>query len=112
MHSLPRLERMPFTYMLECSDGSFYVGSTRTLEHRIWEHDQGLGATYTRTRRPVRLVWCEEHEHVGAAFAREKQIQNWSRAKRIALIEQRHGELPDLAECRRTARRREEREQG
>ncbi|WP_460793288.1 GIY-YIG nuclease family protein [Nocardioides pacificus] len=88
---------MPFTYMLECSDGSFYVGSTRDLERRLHHHQTGLGASYTRTRRPVRLVWHEEHENVALAFAREKQIQNWSRAKRLALIEGRYGALPELA---------------
>lgn len=88
---------MAFTYMLECSDGSFYVGSTRNLEKRLHEHEIGMGAAYTRDRLPVRLVWCEEFENVGLAFAREKQIQNWSRAKRVALVEQRYADLPDLA---------------
>jgi len=86
-----------YVYMLVCSDGSFYVGSTRDLAARLHQHQTGLGATYTRERLPVRLVWHEEHEHIGAAFAREKQIQNWSRAKRVALIQQRYGDLPELA---------------
>jgi putative endonuclease len=55
------------------------------------------GAAYTRHRRPVELVWHEEHEHVGAAFAREKQIQAWSRKKREALIRQDYAALPALA---------------
>jgi len=97
---------MPFTYMLECADGSYYVGSTQLLDERVWQHQQGLGASYTRRRLPVRLVWFEEHEHLGAAFGREKQIQNWSRAKRQALIEGRYADLPALA--RRRGRRREE----
>jgi putative endonuclease len=97
---------MPFVYMLECADGSYYVGSTQLLEERVWQHQQGLGASYTRTRLPVRLVWFEEHEHLGAAFGREKQVQNWSRAKRQALIERRYGDLPALA--RRRRRRGEE----
>ena len=81
---------MAFVYMLECADGSFYVGSTvLDIQAREFQHQEGLGAAYTARRRPVRLVWFEEHEHIGAAFAREKQIQNWGRAKRIALIEQR-----------------------
>ncbi|MSZ76966.1 MAG: GIY-YIG nuclease family protein [Actinobacteria bacterium] len=92
---------MAFVYMLRCSDGSLYVGSTRDLERRLYEHQIGRGAAYTRLRRPVELVWCEEHEHVGAAFAREKQVQGWSRAKRLALIEQQYGELPGLSRKRR-----------
>ena len=88
---------MPFTYMLRCSDGSLYVGSTYNLEKRLYEHAIGMGASYTRMRLPVELVWSEEHENIGAAFAREKQIQNWGRAKRLALIDQRYADLPRLA---------------
>ena len=95
---------MPFVYMLRCSDDSFYVGSCRSLPLRMWQHQEGLGASYTRKRRPVELVWSEEFDRIDHAFAREKQIQNWSRAKRIALIEQRYADLPRLAE--RTSRRR------
>ncbi len=89
-----------YTYMVRCSDGSFYVGSTRDLELRIYQHQTGEGAEYTRRRRPVELVWHEEHENVGDAFAREKQIQNWSRAKRLALIDQDYAALPSLAKKR------------
>jgi len=88
---------MAYTYMLRCSDGSFYVGSTRDLNRRLYEHQTGKGSTYTRRRLPVELVWHEEHEHVGLAFAREKQIQNWGRAKRLALIRHDHPGLPTLA---------------
>jgi putative endonuclease len=59
-----------------------------------------VGAAYTAKRLPVKLAYAEEHEHVGAAFAREKQIQNWSRAKRLALIEQRWDDLHRLAKKR------------
>jgi predicted GIY-YIG superfamily endonuclease len=93
-----------FAYMLRCSDGTFYVGSCRDLYFRLWEHQEGLGAVYTRTRRPIELVWFEEFDRIDFAFAREKQVQNWSRAKRIALIERRYADLPALAE--RTSRRR------
>ena len=90
---------MGWTYILECADGSFYVGSTVDLERRVSEHNLGLGAAYTRPgrRRPVRLAWAAEFSRVEDAFRLEKQIQNWSRAKRIALIEGRLGDLPDLA---------------
>ncbi|NYE36453.1 putative GIY-YIG superfamily endonuclease [Nocardioides cavernae] len=47
---------MPHVYILQCSDGSFYVGSTWDLERRVSEHNLGLGAAYTRRRRPVTLV--------------------------------------------------------
>ena len=90
---------MPWTYIVECADGSLYVGSTTDLERRVSEHNLGLGAAYTRLRRrrPVHLVWAAEFRRVEDAFLYEKQIQGWSRAKRIALIEGRINDLPDLA---------------
>ncbi|KRF18248.1 GIY-YIG nuclease family protein [Nocardioides sp. Soil796] len=88
---------MAFTYMLLCSDNTFYVGSTRNLERRLEQHDVGKGAAYTSRRLPVKLVWYEEFENVALAFAREKQIQNWSRSKRQALADGRWGDLPGLA---------------
>ncbi|MDT0184711.1 GIY-YIG nuclease family protein [Microbacterium sp. ARD31] len=88
---------MPWTYILECSDGSFYVGSTWNIERRIWEHNEGLGAEYTKRRRPVRLAWAGEFERVDEAFAFEKQVQGWRRDKRLALIEGRWADLPELA---------------
>ena len=97
---------MAWTYIVECADGSLYVGSTTDLERRVSEHNLGLGAVYTRRRgrRPVRLVWACEFARVDDAYGFEKQVQNWSRAKRLALIEGRLGDLPDLA-SRPTARR-------
>ncbi len=88
-----------FVYILRCADGSYYVGSTVDLERRIWQHNEGLGAAYTRRRgrRPVELVWSGECAHIGAAFALEKQIQGWSRAKREALIRGDFELLPGLA---------------
>ena len=90
---------MPWTYILECADGSLYVGSTIDLERRVSEHNLGLGAAYTRLkrRRPVTLVWAAEFNNVDQAFAFEKQVQGWSRAKRRALIEGRYDDLPELA---------------
>ncbi|WP_457203894.1 GIY-YIG nuclease family protein [Nocardioides sp. HB32] len=87
-----------YTYMLRCSDGSLYVGSTYNLGLRLHQHQTGEGSVYTRRRLPVELVWHEEHEHIGDAFAREKQIQNWGRSKRLALIDQDYAALPALSE--------------
>ncbi|GHH70935.1 GIY-YIG nuclease family protein [Promicromonospora soli] len=91
---------MAHMYILSCSDGSFYVGSTLDLERRLGQHNEGEGAAYTRRRRPVRLVYCEEYSRIDDAFLREKQVQGWSRAKRLALIEGRLGDLPKLARSR------------
>ena len=98
---------MAYVYLLECADGSFYVGSTIDLERRISQHNSALeGAAYTRRRRPVRLVWHAEFTHVAEAYAFEKQVQGWSRGKRLALI---RGDLDDLVALarRRAGRPRE-----
>jgi putative endonuclease len=84
-------------YILKCADSTFYVGSTVSLEDRLWQHQCGYGAKYTARRLPVELVYREEFDRIDEAFAREKQVQNWSRAKRIALIEGRFGDLKGLA---------------
>jgi len=75
-----------YCYILKCSDGSFYTGSTRNLESRVWQHQKGYGANYTKKRLPVILAYFEEYENVAEAFAREKQIQSWSKRKKWALI--------------------------
>ena len=93
-----------YMYILECSDGTFYTGSTKDLERRLNEH-QGInftdkndkGANYTKVRRPVKLVYYEEYERIDEAFYREKQVQNWSHTKKIALIEGKTELLPELA---------------
>ena len=84
-------------YILKCSDGSYYTGSTRELEKRVMGHNSGLGANYTRKHRPVELVYFEEFQRVDDAFAREKQVQGWSRAKKEALIQGRFDRLTDLS---------------
>lgn len=88
---------MAWMYILECSDGSYYVGSTKDLEYRLSEHQAGKGAKYTSRRLPVKLVCSEEYERVVDAYTREKQVQNWSRAKREALINNNQEALPKLA---------------
>ena len=88
---------MPHVYILECADGSYYTGSTFDLERRLWEHEQGIAANFTRKHLPVKLVYCEYSDRVEDVFRREKQIQGWSRAKKLALIESRVDDLPGLA---------------
>ena len=84
-------------YILECADGSYYVGSTEDLERRIWEHNEGIGAKYTARRRPVKLVYTAEFQGIAEAYEREKQVQGWGRAKREALIRGNYDALPELA---------------
>lgn len=86
-----------YMYILECSDKTYYTGSTKDLEKRFWEHQNLLGANYTKIRLPVKLVYYEQYDRIDAAFYREKQIQGWSHAKKKALIEDRAVDLPLLS---------------
>jgi len=79
-----------FVYMLRCRDGSYYVGSARggwdALERRVNEHNAGTYDGYTKSRRPVELVFHQEFQRITDAIAAERQIKGWSRAKKKALI--------------------------
>ena len=75
-----------YMYILECSDGTYYTGSTKYLELRIEQHQSGEGANYTAKRLPVKLLYYEEYDRIDHAFYREKQIQGWSRKKKEALM--------------------------
>jgi putative endonuclease len=89
---------MAHTYILECADGSYYVGSTIDLDLRLWQHNNDPeGPVYTRRRRPVRLAWCAHFDSVKEAYLYEKQIQGWNRRKREALIRGDFELLPDLS---------------
>ncbi|BDV32412.1 GIY-YIG nuclease family protein [Microbacterium terricola] len=98
---------MPFMYILECSDHSFYVGSAWNLEQRLLQHELGEGAEYTRHRLPVRLAYFEEFDRIDEAYRREKQVQGWGRAKRIALITGHWEVLPALSKKPKRLRRSE-----
>jgi putative endonuclease len=86
-------------YILECSDGSFYTGSTIDLLKRFDEHQAGFGANHTSKRLPVKLIYFEDYDRIDAAFYREKQIQGWSKAKKMALMQRNFNKLHDLAAC-------------
>ena len=77
-----------FIYMLECADGSYYVGCAtgEDLTKRIAEHQAGVYRGYTSARRPVTLVWSEYFPQITDAIAVERQLKGWSRAKKQALI--------------------------
>jgi putative endonuclease len=86
-----------YMYILRCSDESYYVGSTRDTVARLQEHQAGEGAEYTRRRLPVELVFVQPCESIVQAYWFEKKVQNWSRAKREALINGELHLLPGLA---------------
>jgi putative endonuclease len=85
-------------YMLRCSDGSYYVGSTKQeVEARVWEHNNLPIDGYTARRRPVTLVFTETYDRITDAIARERQIKGWSRRKKEALIALAYEALPALS---------------
>jgi predicted GIY-YIG superfamily endonuclease len=91
---------MGYMYILQCSDGSYYTGSTKDLERRILEHQSGEGANYTRKKCPVVLVYYEEYSRIDDAFYREKQVQGWSHVKKQALIDGKIDDLYLLSGCK------------
>ena len=88
---------MPWMYIIQCADGTYYVGATTDLERRIGEHNEGIGSKYTSGRRPVRLVYSAAFTSIGEAYSWEKQVQRWGRSKREALIRGDYEALPALA---------------
>lgn len=77
-----------FVYMVACADGSLYTGVTTDVERRVAEHNAGqLGAKYTKARRPVRLVYSEQHDSRSAAQMREAVIKQLSRKEKWRLLD-------------------------
>ena len=77
---------MNYTYIVECKDGTFYTGWTNNVEKRLMAHNAGQGAKYTKSRRPVKLVYMEEFETKEEAMRREYAIKRLSRTQKICLI--------------------------
>ncbi len=87
-------------YILQCSNGTFYTGSTRYLERRVLQHQNGIGANYTRKHGPVILLYYEAFTRIDWAFYREKQVQRWSQSKKKALMRGDFLELHNMAICK------------
>ncbi|HAV53569.1 MAG TPA: hypothetical protein DCX41_01355, partial [Aequorivita sp.] len=89
-----------YVYILKCSNNLYYTGSTNNLVKRLSDHQNGMGANFTRKHLPIELVYYEEFAQIDQAFYREKQIQGWSRKKKEALIAGKTNLLPKLSECK------------
>ena len=76
---------MNYTYIVRCSDGTFYTGWTNDLEKRIAAHNSGEGAKYTRCRRPVELVYYESFRTKEEAMSREWHIKRLTRKQKAEL---------------------------
>lgn len=75
-----------YVYILECSSGTYYTGSTNNLEKRIALHNNGKGAKYTRDRRPVELAWRKKYQQFKSAFLMEKRIKKLTRLQKESLV--------------------------
>lgn len=89
-----------YMYILRCSNGCYYTGSTIDIELRVKQHNNGKGANFTKKHLPVELVYYEEFQRIDKAFYREKQVQGWNREKKEALIDSQKEKLHGLAECK------------
>jgi tRNA/rRNA methyltransferase len=95
-----------WTYVLRCSDGSYYTGHTDELERRIGQHQSGEIKGHTARQRPLNLMWSQEFPTRAEALAAELQIKDWSRAKKEALFRSDWKSLSEAAlpPARRTSR--------
>ena len=75
-----------YTYLLRCADGTLYCGWTNDLEKRVAAHNAGLGAKYTKTRRPVELAYYEAFATKQEAMRREVEIKRLTRQEKLALL--------------------------
>lgn len=73
-------------YILQCSDGTLYTGWTIDIERRVKQHNDGKGAKYTKTRRPVKLVYVESQPDKKTALKRERAIKALPRKKKLELL--------------------------
>lgn len=73
-------------YLLLCKDKSVYTGITNNLKKRFGAHEAGVGARYTRSHRPVKIVYSESYRFRGQALKREAEIKSWPRIRKLALI--------------------------
>jgi len=74
-------------YLLRCRDGSFYTGITNDLPRRLSRHAVGTASAYTRSRRPVRLVYQERQPSRSAALRREAALRRLPRTAKLAVLE-------------------------
>ncbi len=77
---------MNYTYIVECRDGSLYTGWTTDVKKRVEAHNAGKGAKYTKSRRPVKLVYTEEHWTKQEAMSREYAIKRMTRQEKLRMI--------------------------
>jgi putative endonuclease len=90
-----------YVYILKCSDGTYYTGVTNNPERRLEQHNSGIDKkSYTFSRRPLEMVYCERFVDYNLAIKWEKRIKDWSRKKKEALMKNNWDQLKIAGECR------------
>jgi len=90
-----------YVYIVKCSDDSYYTGVTNNPDRRMAEHNEGHHPkSYTFSRRPVELLFCQKFGDINQAIAFEKQVKGWSRKKKEAIIANEWQKLPELSKNR------------
>lgn len=83
---MAKFHKKHYTYIVECADGTYYTGYTTDIGRRVKEHNQGIGAKYTRGRRPVTLLYYEEYSSKSKAMKREYEIKELKKSEKEKLI--------------------------
>jgi predicted GIY-YIG superfamily endonuclease len=95
---MPKKDRKPkarssgdkwFVYIVRCADGSLYTGITKDVKRRCQQHNAGTAFRYTRSRRPVKLIYQEVHPDQSSALKREAAIKTMNRLEKLAMIQKR-----------------------
>ncbi|MBN8703019.1 MAG: GIY-YIG nuclease family protein [Bacteroidetes bacterium] len=95
------LTKYLYVYILECSDKSYYTGVTNNPDKRLIEHNTGENIkSYTYSRRPVKMIYCERFVDFNLAIKWEKRIKDWNRKKKEALINEKWDVLKIEAACK------------
>ena len=79
-------EQAWFCYMLECGDGSLYIGAAKNPVQRVKRHNWGVGSRHSALRRPVKLIWQQEFVTERLARSREAELKGWRREKKLRLV--------------------------
>ena len=78
---------MWFVYIILCLDNSFYTGVSNNPQKRFLDHKNGKGGRYTRSHKPIKMIFQESYSNKTDALKRERQIKGWSRSKKIKILE-------------------------
>src|SRR6187397_1066888 len=78
-----------YVYIVQCVDGSFYTGITKDVKRRCQQHNAGTASKYTRSRRPIKLIYQEVHPSQSSALKREAAIKAMTRSEKLTMIKQR-----------------------